>query len=142
MASEETVFLDSDVMLDHLADRQPFAEFAHRLFALAEKNEITIYVSSLSFSNLYYVLRKIAGADVAMQLLAGMLKIVKVASVGEDEVNRAFTSGFKDFEDGLQHEAAKSAGGVTGIVTRNTADFVKSSIPVFTPREFLARRQS
>ena len=44
-------------MLDHLADRQPFSEYAHRLFALAEIGELTVCLSSLSFSNLYYILR-------------------------------------------------------------------------------------
>ena len=31
MAAKHKVFLDTDVALDHLADRQPFAEYAHRL---------------------------------------------------------------------------------------------------------------
>ena len=35
MASKDKIFLDTDVALDHLADRQPFAEYAHRLLALA-----------------------------------------------------------------------------------------------------------
>jgi predicted nucleic acid-binding protein len=52
MASRDKIFLDTDVVLDHLADRQPFAEYAHRLLALAETGELTICVSSLSFSNL------------------------------------------------------------------------------------------
>ena len=50
MASRDKIFLDTDVALDHLADRQPFAEYAHRIFALAETGELTACVSSLSFS--------------------------------------------------------------------------------------------
>jgi hypothetical protein len=34
MASKDKIFLDTDVTLDDLADRQPFADSAHRLFAL------------------------------------------------------------------------------------------------------------
>ena len=49
MAPKSKIFLDSDVTLDHLADRQPFAEYAHRLFAMAETGELTVCVSSLSF---------------------------------------------------------------------------------------------
>lgn len=60
MASKDKVFLDTDVALDHLADRQPFAEYAHRILALAETGELTICLSSLSF-NLYYILRKPKG---------------------------------------------------------------------------------
>jgi predicted nucleic acid-binding protein len=69
MASKDKIFLDTDVALDHLADRQPFAEYAHRLFALAETGELTICLSSLSFSSLYYLLRKLKGHDDALDLL-------------------------------------------------------------------------
>jgi predicted nucleic acid-binding protein len=61
MASKDKIVLDTDVALDHLADRQPFAEYAHRIFALAETGELTICLSSLSFSNLYYILEPQAG---------------------------------------------------------------------------------
>ncbi len=52
MASKDKIFLDTDVALDHLADRQPFAEYAHRLFALAETGGLIACLSSLSLSNL------------------------------------------------------------------------------------------
>ena len=46
MAVGDKIFLDTDVALDHLADRQPFAGYAHRLFALAETGEITLCLSA------------------------------------------------------------------------------------------------
>ena len=42
------ILLDTDAALDHLADRQPFADYAHRLFALAETGELAVCLSSLS----------------------------------------------------------------------------------------------
>ncbi len=69
MASRDRIFLDTDVALDHLADRQPFAEYAHRIFALAETGELTGCVSSLSFSNLYYILRDAMGSSHYLQHL-------------------------------------------------------------------------
>ena len=53
MASKDKIFLDTNVALDHLADRQPFAEYAHRLFGLAETGELTVCLSSLSFPSLF-----------------------------------------------------------------------------------------
>lgn len=137
MASKDKVLLDSDVVLDHLADRQPFAEYAHRLFALAETGQITVCVSSLSFSNLYYLLRKLKGHAEAVVLLGQLKKIAQVAAVGDLEVSAAFASQFTDFEDALQHFAAKAAG-VTTILTRNKKDFSTSEIPVQSPDEYLA----
>ena len=138
MASKDKVFLDTDVALDHLADRQPFAEYAHRLLALAETGELTVCVSSLSFSNLYYLLRKLKGHDEALALLDKLNQLVHVSAVGEAEIESALASSFKDFEDAIQHFAAKAEGGINAIVTRNKADYSASEIPVLSPDEFLA----
>ena len=137
----DKIFLDTDVALDHLADRQPFAEYSHRLLALAETGELTICASSLSFSNLYYLLRKLKGHDAALVLLGKLKQLVRVSAVGETEIQSALASSFKDFEDAIQHFAAKAEGGVSAIVTRNKVDYTASEIPVLSPEEFLARRE-
>ena len=141
MASKDKIFLDTDVALDHLADRQPFAEYAHRLFALAETGELTVCVSSLSFSNLYYILRKLKGHADALALLGKLKLLVRVSTVAEAEINSALSSSFKDFEDAIQHFAAKAEGGVGAIVTRNKADYSASEIPILSPEEYLAKRE-
>jgi predicted nucleic acid-binding protein len=101
------------VALDHLADRQPFAEYAHRLFALAETGELTVCVSALSFSNLYYILRKLNGHADALALLGKLKLLAQASAVTETEINSALSSSFKDFEDAIQHFAAKAEGGVS-----------------------------
>jgi predicted nucleic acid-binding protein len=140
MAAGDKIFFDTDVVLDHLGDRQPFSEYAHRLFALAEQNEFTIYVSALSFSNLYYLLRKLKGGDGALSLLRQLKGLVKVTSVGEIEVESALGENFKDFEDALQCFSARTEDNVETVVTRNKFDFPKSLIRVESPEEFFARR--
>jgi predicted nucleic acid-binding protein len=141
MAVGDKIFLDTDVALDHLADRQPFAEYAHRLFALAEKGEITLCLSALSFSNLYYILRKLVGHGEALALLGKLKQLVRVSAVGEAEIQSALANSFKDFEDAIQHFTAKAEGEVSAIITRNKADYAASEIPVLSPDEFLAMRE-
>ena len=141
MASKDKIFLDTDVAQDHLADRQPFAEYAHRLLALAETGDLTICVSSLSFSNLYYILRKLKGHADALALLGKLKLLVRVATVSESEIQSALSSSFKDFEDAIQHFAAKAEGGISAIVTRNKADYARSEILVLSPDEFLTQRE-
>lgn len=141
MVSRDKIFLDTDVALDHLADRQPFAEYAHRILALAETDELTVCVSSLSFSNLYYILRKLKGHADALALLGKLKLLARVSAVTETEINSALSSSFKDFEDAIQHFAAKAEGGVSAIVTRNKADYSASEIPVLSPEEYLAKRE-
>ena len=135
MASKDKIFLDTDVALDHLADRQPFAEYAHRLFAQAETGELTVCVSSLSFS----ILRKVKGHADALALLGKLKLLARVSSVGEPETQFALSSNFKDFEDAIQHFAAKAEGGINAIITRNKGDYSASEIPVYSPDEFLAK---
>ena len=141
MAVGDKIFLDTDVAPDHLADRQPFAEYAHRLFALAETGELTLCLSALSFSNLYYILRKLEGHSKALALLGKLKQLVRVSAVGEAEIQSALAKSFKDFEDAIQHFAAKAEGGVSAIITRNKADYAGSEIPVLSPDEFLAMRE-
>jgi predicted nucleic acid-binding protein len=139
MAPGDKILLDTDVALDHLADRQPFAESAHRLLALAEIGELILCVSSVSFSNLYYILRKLKGPAAALALLGKLTSLVRVIAVTEAEIGSALQSEFDDFEDAIQHFAAKAESGVNAIVTRNKDDYTASEIPVFSPDEFLAR---
>jgi predicted nucleic acid-binding protein len=47
------LFLDTNVIIDVLADRKPFSESAAILFDYAEKGKINIYISALSYSNIY-----------------------------------------------------------------------------------------
>lgn len=142
MASKDKILLDTDVALDHLADRQPFAEYAHRLLALAETGELIVCLSSLSFSNLYYILRKLKGHSDALALLGKLKLLVRVSVVAETEIQAALSSSFKDFEDAIQHFAAKIEGGISAIVTWNKADYSAGEIPVLSPDEFLAKHES
>jgi predicted nucleic acid-binding protein len=142
MAARDKIFLDTDVALDHLADRQPFAEFSHRILALAETASLIVCLSALSYSNLYYILRKVKGHGEALALLGKLKQITRVSAVGEAEIQSALASSFQDFEDAIQHFAAKAEGGVTAIITRNKTGYATSEIPVLSPDEFLAQRES
>ncbi|MEO7297031.1 MAG: PIN domain-containing protein [Verrucomicrobiota bacterium] len=133
--------MDTNVALDHLADRQPFAENAHRIFALAETGELTVCVSSLSFSNLYYILRKLNGRAEALILLGKLKQIVRISAVTETKIQSALSSSFSDFEDAIQYFTAKRESEVSAILTRNKGDYVASEIPVLLPNEYLSNRE-
>lgn len=137
---EPDVFLDTNVVLDHLMDRQPFAEHAHRIFALAEMGQMRLHLSALTFCNLYYILRKPLGHQPALALLAQLRQLTaRVTMVGEREIIAALASPGKDFEDTVQSESARSEKRIGAIVTRNKGDFPGSGLPVLTPDEYLTR---
>ncbi len=138
--AKDKLFLDTDVVLDHLSDRQPFAEHAHRLLALAELGQIEACASALTFSHLHYLLRKGRTPTETRELLTKLNRLVKIAAVTEAEIQCALASGFVDFEDAIQHFSAVSAGGVTAIITRNGSDYATSQLPVWSPDEYLSAR--
>jgi predicted nucleic acid-binding protein len=138
MAAPESLFVDTDVALDHLTGRQPFAEFAHRLFGLAERGELQLWISAVTLANIFYIVRKLTGRAAAVTVVRDLRSLVRIAPLGSVEVDAAFSSGFKDFEDALQYSAAQSVGTIKAIITRNSGDYATSVLPVFAPEEYLA----
>ena len=131
----EKVFLDTDVVIDFLTDRQPYSEAIAALFTLGEIGVLELYLSSLSFSNIYYIVRKLAGHKKALDLLAMLEKLVVVAPVGQDHIREALHSGFQDFEDAIQYACARTAG-IHTILTRNVKDYAKAACAVHTPDSY------
>lgn len=131
------LFLDTNAVLDVLARREPWYGDVARLVSLADKQEIEVVVSPLSFATVAYLLSKGGNAAVAMDSLRKFRVLADVSVMDGLVVDKALHSGFGDFEDGLQHYSALAAGcGV--IITRNTKDYSNAAMPVMTAGEWLA----
>ncbi len=135
---KEAIFVDTDVIIDFLIDREPFSQRSAEVFALAEKEEIVIYVSSLCFGNIFYVLRKLVGFEKAMDLLQKLESITETLPVGKIIIKQALSERFADFEDSIQHFTAVQEPRIRKIITRNVRDFKKSKLVIQTPDEFIA----
>lgn len=130
------VFIDTDVILDLLAKRDPFYIHAARLFTEADKNQLTVCVSSLCFGNLNYILSKQKSAGEARKILARLKVLVEVLPVDDKVIELALQSEFRDFEDAIQYYCAIE-NGIEVLITRNLKDFRSATIPVMTAEEFL-----
>ena len=130
------VFVDTDIILDLLSNRNPFYEYAAILFSLADKGSIKIFVSALSFANLNYMLSKQYTADQSRKKLFKFKTLVTVLAVNDKIVDLALASDFKDFEDGIQYFTAIE-NGISILLTRNLRDFKLSEIPVQTAESYL-----
>ena len=118
----DKVFVDTDIILDLLSEREPFYKHSAYLFSAADKSKIKIHVSSLSFSNLNYLLSKQYSADQARKKLLKFKTLVTVLSVTDKVVELALSSDFKDFEDGLQYFTAIE-NNLKILLTRNLKDY-------------------
>lgn len=135
----ERIFLDTNIIIDLLAKREPFYRDAQALFTLADKNEIILCISSLTFANAYYSISKHHKELDTKMYLAKFKVLVKVLALEDKAIDLALASQFSDFEDGLQYYVAMD-NDVDCIITRNTKDFTYSKIPVLTAGEFLKSR--
>lgn len=131
------VFVDTDVCIDLLSGRQPFNKTAEILFSLADNRKVKIFVSSLSFSNIDYVLRSQYSSTYSRQLLGKFKTLVNVLPVDSKTIDLSIASGFNDFEDAIQYSCAIE-NNLTTIITRNVKDYKKAAVSVLTPEAFIA----
>ncbi|MBK7968518.1 MAG: PIN domain-containing protein [Bacteroidetes bacterium] len=130
------VFVDTDIILDLLAGREPYYQYAAKLFSLADSGKLEICVSSLTFSNLNYILSKQFSVAQARKKLLTFKTLVTVLSVNEKVVDLALNADFKDFEDALQYFTATEFK-VTTLLTRNLKDYKKAEIAVLSAEQYL-----
>ena len=130
------VLFDSDVLLDILAQRQPFVVFSTQALNTVIRKQVQGFVSGHAITNIFYILRRQIGSDRARKLIETLLQNLQVASVTDSVIHQALQSPIKDFEDAVTSAAAIAAG-VEMIVTRNKIDFVGSLVPALSPEEFL-----
>ena len=126
-------FLDTNILIDFLADRKPFSDQAAILFQAANNKEARLYVAAISFNNVYYIVRQVNSHAKTMGLIKTLEKYVEIVTIDGAILKKAMASDFKDFEDAIQSFAAESVAEIELIVTRNMKDFKKSKLPVFSP---------
>jgi len=128
--------VDTNVIIDLLINRAG-ADAAAALIDGAERGEYKISICSLSYTNIYYSLRKYLSHEQRINCLIQLGEVVNTLPVNGTVITAALQSGWKDFEDSVQYHCALVDGSVNGIVTRNGKDFRQSSIDVVDSYEFL-----
>lgn len=131
------VLIDTDVILDFFFDRKPASDHAARVLALCETGVVNGFVTAVIVSNVYYLLRQVAGHDKVLDSISRLMTLVDVLITDKEVVMQALHSGFRDFEDALQNFSAEHSGAVDVVLTRNVRDYRKSSLGVMTPEAYL-----
>ena len=131
------VLFDTNVVLDVLLAREPHVGVAARLLSLVDEGRLAGVLSATTVTTIHYIAAKSVGRESAARHLRELLAIFDVAAVDRQVLLDALGLDFADYEDAVLHEAARAAS-ATAIVTRNTADFVAATLPVFGPAELLA----
>lgn len=130
------LFVDSDIILDLLARREPHYIHAARLFTLIDQNKIAAFTSPLIFANLHYLLKKQTSNLLALKNLRKLKTLLNILSIDEKVIEQSLNSEFNDFEDAIQYFTAVN-NSICLIITRNKIDYKRSRIDVLTAEEFL-----
>ncbi len=131
------VFLDTNIIIDLIADRKPFSKYAVEIFQKAEGKQIRLFTSSHSIATTHYLLKKYLEEKELRDVLYNLLDYLTVIAVDIDILKKGLRSNHKDFEDSIQILCASSVEQIDCIVTRNIKDFKGSEINVFTPDELI-----
>ena len=132
------LLIDTNIVLDVLLNRPEFVKDSSIIWKLCETEQLKGYISTLSYANMMYVMRKQLTPDQIEDVYRKLNLIFEFADFSPAVLDRAVNMKWKDFEDAVQSAIAEHIH-ADYIITRNLKDFAKSKVMAFTPSELLAR---
>jgi predicted nucleic acid-binding protein len=133
------IFVDTNILVDLIADRKPFSKYAIEIFNTAETKKIKLFTSSHSLATTYYLLKKYVDDKTLREVLLGLIEYVTIIPVDSAILTKGLRSKHKDFEDSIQIFCATTIEKIDCIVTRNVKDYKGSELPVLAPEELCAK---
>jgi len=133
------IFLDTNIVIDFLSGREPFADDAIALFQLADNHEVELIVTDLTLVNTVYVLQRLHHPiDSIYEVLNNIRPLISIVPIGEAVIDMCLRHRSNDFEDDVQYFAAVNAL-ADYIVTRNKKDFDFGDEAIVTPKELFSK---
>ena len=132
------IFLDTNIILDLLLDRDPFSNDIAEIIEISAEKSIELCVSSVTITDTNYIIEKFEGIRSARKKTKLILELVTVENVGETTVKKSSESEFKDFEYGVLNFCAIESKHKV-IVTRDVKGFKNSKLAILSPKELLGK---
>lgn len=131
------VLLDTNVLIDYFARREPFYLDAFKLRIMQEFGDVELWVSVQSFSDIAYILRNEEAGEKLQDAFLGSLGFLHVCSLDQDDLKAVCSRKWPDFEDCLIEQCSQKVR-AEFILTRDVEGFARSSITVLSPSEFFS----
>jgi predicted nucleic acid-binding protein len=132
-----SVLLDTNIILDVILDRAPWADDATTLLDLIARHSTRGYVAGHAVTTAYYVVEREKGRAAAVTAVSDLLEILEVVPLEGTDFQRALALGLKDYEDAVQAAACLKIG-ARFLVTRNDRDFKGAPVASRSAAEVLA----
>ena len=131
------ILFDTNVTIDILTNRQPFAKDSINCYKKAIGRGDKIYISTVSVADVMYITKStFSDKKQQLQTVLNFINTLKIAKISSKDLYFAFTGIMPDFEDSLQSYCAKRYH-LDYIITRNIKDFQLSPVKAITPVDFL-----
>ena len=91
------VFVDTNVLLDVLAQRQPFYADAAAIWTLCEEGQLRGHISVISFNNIFYIVRKFGTRKATYGMLELLRDVFTPVALDAQMINQALGAGIGDF---------------------------------------------
>jgi len=131
------VLIDTNVILDYVLGRKPFAEDALACLEWLIIEKAKVWLTASTITDIYYVSRRaLHDSTKAKEVITKLLNAFQIIGVDKTDCVNALTPDIGDYEDALVSVCAKKAK-AKYIVTRNTRHFKNSSVPAISPADLL-----
>ena len=132
------LLIDANIILDVLLNRPDYVKDSAMIWKLCETEQMKGYVSTLTFANLVYIMRKQLDPEKIEDVFHKLNLIFEFADFSVSDLTHAADLNWNDFEDAV-HSVTAERIHADYIITRNVRDFSKSRVMAFTPSDLLAR---
>ena len=130
------VFLDTNVVIDFMGEREGFFEDAAAIFAMIEDKKINASASALTIVNCAYILKKAFNSNIMLDKVEALCQMLDVTPIDRSQLLNAVRFRPYDYEDAVQYLSALPYHPDV-IITRDKRGFNSFDILVMTPTEFV-----
>lgn len=130
-----SLFIDSDIIIDLLAKRKDYKEAA-ALMAIIDEKKVSAFTTPLVLANVDYIVTKYSNRTKSKRAIKALRTRLSILPMDDNIVDMAIESDFSDFEDALQYYSSENRG-IDFIITRNKKDYSKGRIKCLTAQEYM-----
>jgi len=135
------LLIDTNIVLDWLLERQPFAENAERIMEYCINGNLRGYLAGHTLLNIFYITRKEKSIKDRKEILLMLCDWFEIIEIDKEMIIIALQNEqWQDLEDGLQMQCAAHEK-LDYIITRNIKDFTNSEVTAMLPEDFLKMQE-
>ena len=133
------LFIDTDIILDIVLDRDEFFDDSSTIFRLYENGEAILYTSPSIIINAQYTGQRLISKETCKATINYLLDYFIILEASMNIIKKAYQSKFADIEDAIQYYTATQNDTIDFFITRNIKDFKtgEGDLTIASPKQFL-----